>query len=607
MNLYEFKLQDAYDFARKNGEYREKGKEIELLKCPYCHGGKSDKWTFAINKDSGQFKCLRASCGATGNMITISKDFNFSLGKDSDEYNLKIKDYRKLPQPKEKIIPKENAINYLQGRGISKETVEKYEITCRNGNDNILVFPFYDENGILEFVKYRDTKYVKGIGNKEWCEKECKPILFGINQCNKDFNQVVITEGQIDSLTLSECGIENAVSVPLGMNGLTWIPNCWDWFSKFKYIIVFGDYENGNMTLLDEMSRRFRGKVKHVRFEDYKGCKDANELLTKYGKESVIAAVENSIHIPINRVIELADVEKVDIYSLFKLETGIMELDKLLGGGLYFGQVGIIGGKRGDGKSTFASQLLVNAIEQNYNVFAYSGELPNYLFKAWIDMQIAGIEVKETINKFNEKNYYVTNSDTEMINNWYRGRFMVYDNTILQEEEENILKTIEDVIIQFGSKVIMLDNLMTILDLDCSVHSDKWEKQSRFVKKLCRLALQYNVLILLVAHRRKSGTSTDINDEISGSGDVTNLAGVVMSYDRCEKTEIQAQRLLKVVKSRLIGKLSFDGIPLNYDERTKRIFGDSDDCYKHFSWKENKLDGFIPLENCQDVELPFFT
>ena len=77
-----------------------------------------------------------------------------------------------------------------------------------------------------------------------------------MKQCNGKFDKVIITEGQIDSLTLSECGVENAVSVPTGANGFTWIPHVWDWFSKFKEIVIFGDYEKGKMTLLDEMSKK---------------------------------------------------------------------------------------------------------------------------------------------------------------------------------------------------------------------------------------------------------------------------------------------------------------------------------------------------------------
>ena len=234
-------------------------------------------------------------------------------------------------------------------------------------------------------------------------------------------------------------------------------------------------------------------------------------------------------------------------------------------------------------------------------MFAYSGELPNYLFKAWIDMQVAGNSVIETTNKFGEQTYFVTNSDTEKINDWYRGKFLVYDNTMVSDENENLLKTIESVIVQFGTQVVLIDNLMTAIDLDCDIESNKWEKQSKFVKKLTRLALQYNVLILLVAHRRKSQGTLDINDEISGSGDITNLAGVVISYDRNDDENIRAERLLRLTKSRLIGKLDFNGIPLSYDERTKRIFGESDDLYKDFSWK--KTDGFRQVSNVEQLEI----
>ena len=59
-----------------------------------------------------------------------------------------------------------------------------------------------------DFDKSRDK-------NKEWCENYTMPILFGMKQC-VDFGTLVITEGQIDSLTLADCGIKNAVSVPTG-------------------------------------------------------------------------------------------------------------------------------------------------------------------------------------------------------------------------------------------------------------------------------------------------------------------------------------------------------------------------------------------------------
>ena len=74
-----------------------------------------------------------------------------------------------------------------------------------------------------------------------------------MNHCNPDNPTLVLTEGQIDSLSVAEAGIENVVSVPTGAKGFTWIPYCWDFLSQFKTLVVFGDCENGRITLLEEM------------------------------------------------------------------------------------------------------------------------------------------------------------------------------------------------------------------------------------------------------------------------------------------------------------------------------------------------------------------
>lgn len=393
MGLYEFKREDAERFASEKGyPARIRGDELQFRFCPYCHGGsRHNRDTFSINLRSGQFKCLRASCGVTGNMITLSRDFDFSLGNSVDEYYRPRKRYRNLATPKEPIKPKDPAVRYLESRGISAEIARRYEITVQRDYDNILVFPFFDESGKLRFVKYRKTDFdPEKDKNKEWCEANCKPILFGMKQCSENRERLIITEGQLDSLSVAEAGIENAVSVPTGAKGFTWVPYCFDWVMQFNEIVVFGDHEKGHITLLDDISRRFDKPVRHVQEEDYLGCKDANEILQKHGPAAVRNAVKNAVLLPVERVISLADVEAVNVYELPKLKTGIKELDSLLYGGLPFGCVAVISGKRGDGKSTLASQFLARAINQGYPVFAYSGELPNYLFKSWIDFQIAG-------------------------------------------------------------------------------------------------------------------------------------------------------------------------------------------------------------------------
>ena len=294
--MYEFDERHAYEFANfVHANAKLKGNELTFRKCPYCNPTekRDNLGTFSINLKTGQFKCLRASCGVSGNMITLAKDFDFSLGTQIDEYYAPKKQYRKLTTPEKPIVPRSNAITYLESRGISKLVAEKYEITTQKDKQNILVFPFFDEKGKIQFVKYRKTDFDKSKdSNKEWCEANCKPILFGMKQC-EDFTTLVITEGQIDSLSVATAGIKNVVSVPTGANGFTWLPYCWNWINSFEEVIVFGDYEKGKITLLDELSKRLNVIVKHVREEDYKDCKDANEILKKYGTSQIITCIKN--------------------------------------------------------------------------------------------------------------------------------------------------------------------------------------------------------------------------------------------------------------------------------------------------------------------------
>lgn len=597
--MYEFKESDAWDFARSQGiEAKPAGEQLHFKICPYCRPKptKGNIRTFSINLKTGQFKCLRESCGVTGNMITLSRDFDFSLGNDVDEYYIPKKKFKNLKTPKEPIIPKEPAIAYLESRGISAATAKKYEITTQTEHKNILVFPFYDEEGSLQFVKYRKTDFNKEKdNNKEWCETNCKPILFGIKQCNTENKRLVLTEGQMDSLSVAESGVENAVSVPNGAKGFTWIPYCYDWMKQFEEIVVFGDFEKGRISLLEEIKTRFPGKIFHVRFEDYKGCKDANDILLKYGKEAVRQAVEKSVRIKIKNIIPLSEVEDVDIYKLEKLKTGITQLDQMLYGGIPFGCVCILAGKRGDGKSTLGSQIMTRAIEQDFSIFAYSGELPNHIFKGWFDFQVAGAHITEN-SKDGIISRLITKPNKELIKAWYSEKAYLYDNSIIEnDEKEDLLKTIKEAIRQYNVRVILLDNLMTAMYLDESRGTDKYDQQGRFVRSLTRIALEFNVIILLVAHRRKNSFSTDANDEISGSGDITNLASVTLSYDRLNSDDIkngigtEYDRKLILAKNRLFGKTDFKGIILEYDEKSKRIYEKGSYCNWRFGWEKDEF------------------
>ena len=560
--MYEYKQSDVFDFANFLGaETHEKGGELFFKYCPHCNGGGKDTDTFSINLESGVFKCFRASCDYHGHFVELARDFGFKLEQEQTRY-------KKLPQ--KTIESKPKAIQFLESRGISADICRKYNITTQKDNENILVFPFYDEQGIMQFIKYRKTNFVKGKDkNKEWSEKDTKPILFGMAQC-EDFTRLVITEGQLDSLSVAECGIKNAVSVPTGAVGFTWLSHCWDWVNKFNEIVVFGDNENGKITLIETLEKRIQGKVKCVRPEDYLCEKDANDILRKYGKEAIIKAVDNAQLREVKYVKRLANVEAINLSELPKIKTGIRNLDRVCGG-LLMGHITLLSGKRGEGKSTLMSQFVAQAIDQGNAVFVYSGELPNYHFKSWLDLQIAGNKnIQTRTNEYGDNEYYLLPNTVEKINEWYYDKAYIFDNSSVTDDEyEGLLKVMVDAICRYDVKLVCIDNLMTAME--CDANTDLYRQQSTFVKNLEKLAQQYDVAIVLVAHPKKTQGDFD-NDTVSGSSDITNAVSFVLNYQRAKDDESCDSKLM-ITKNRMNGKLltGDNSIKLYYSEKSKRI------------------------------------
>lgn len=565
--MYDFKKSDVFDFASFiSAETREKGEELFFKHCPHCGGGDSnDRDTFSVNLRTGAFKCFRATCNYQGHFVELARDFGFRLDDGSQ------KKYRKLPQKKIETKPK--AIEYLESRGISAEVARRYKITTQTGRENILVFPFYDDQGVMQFVKYRKTDFDKSRDkNKEWCEADTMPILFGMAQC-EDFTRLVITEGQLDSLSLATAGIKNAVSVPTGAVGFTWLANCWDWINRFEEIVVFGDCEKGKITLIETLEKRLQKKVKCVRMEDYLCEKDANDILRKYGAAALVKAVENAELREVRFVKRLAAVEAVNLRDLPKIKTGIAPLDRVCGG-LLRGHVILLSGKRGEGKSTFMSQMVAEAIEQENAVFVYSGELPDYHFKNWLDLQIAGGNHIETVrNEYGDNEYYLSAHTVETINRWYYDRAYIFDNSAVSDDEyEGLIKVMVDAICRYDIKLCCIDNLMTAMDGD--PNTDLYRQQSQFVKKLERIAQQYDVAIILVAHPKKTNNAFD-NDTVSGSADITNAVSFVLNYQRADTAD-ECDSLLMVTKNRMNGKLlaGDNAIKLYYSDKSKRVVND---------------------------------
>lgn len=601
MSGYVMNEDDLWGFVSSLGiKTKVHGEEVQFEYCPYCHGGaKKDKWKFGINRKTGAYGCFKGGCKRQGHFVQLCRDFNYELTDISEAR------YTKFPQPDKRIEPRESALAYLKNRGISKETAERYSITAFENKPNVLWLPLFDEEGKLVGAKERrmDWKDTSKFPKEKWT-KGSKPILFGIREC-VDFEYVVITEGLIDALSVAEAGIKNACSVPGGMNNDKWISLNYNWLIRFEKIIVFGDFEDGRVTLLKDISTRIPKMICVVRDADYLGEKDANAILTKFGAEEVRNCVLNAQPLQVDHVIDLSEVEDEDLSTMPRVRTGVDELDRVLGGGIYYGQVCLLAGKRGEGKSTFMSQMFADALEQGINSFVYSGELRNADFKRCLNYQLAGANnMSMRMNAFGEEEWYLEKEISQRISKWYKGKAFIFDtDSIVGADNIDLLGTIKRVVTQNAVQFVCIDNLMTAMDI-IDTKEDLYNAQGRFVGELKNIARKYNIAIVLIAHQRKAGkdqvqTDSFDNDTVSGSGDVTNKVDIVLSYSRAKEDD-QHDSNLQVGKNRLVGTLrrGDNAIKMMYSPKTKRVYAFRS-LDKRYGWERQGTDVTV------EIDVPF--
>lgn len=257
--------------------YTIRGDELIPERCPICHGGENnDRYTFALNLTEGVYVCKRGSCGARGRFEDLAGRF----GERAELIRPAARISRQYSLPSVPLRPLTDAIvRYFDRRKISRDTLQAFGVSADDAGN--IVFPFY-RNAELIFVKFRAPRKPQGRERKEWQEPGARPILFGMDMCS--FSQpLIITEGQIDAMSLYECGARNVVSVPCGCSNLDWIDHCWDWLERFQSIVLFGDSDEPGRKMVREVVRRL-DEARCSIVEEYplrpdgEPCKDANEI-----------------------------------------------------------------------------------------------------------------------------------------------------------------------------------------------------------------------------------------------------------------------------------------------------------------------------------------
>lgn len=599
-------MTDIVTYFGLEGSYNETSKSCS---CPW-HKDKTP--SFIWNPKNNSAHCF--SCGRNYGIIDLYLAQGMSyleavkkLFKQVDiEYNFSNKDVQDFSYryPKREHSDRANVEKYLGLRGISTKTLDYADVQSDiYGN---VAFHYYNSNDILMTVKYRlGRKFNKEKDhNKCWSQKDSDfaPLLFNMNRIDPA-KPLLVVEGEIDCLSVIEAGYSNVVSIPNGCANSQWIQYNWDWLEQFDKIILWFDSDEPGIKARNDILYRlgtWRTYYIEINPEDTTPngarIKDANEVLYFKGKDRVLQYINKPLEIPVENVSDLSKAEDFDIEHAEGLYTGIKELDDQIYK-LTFGTLNIITGKSGEGKSVFVNQVAIcQAVQQGYDVFVFSGELPAPILRNWVETNMIGreyITMKDGhVRVFNPE-------QRKLMQNWYAGKVLVYDDDY-NTTATALLNKMEELARKCGTKVFLIDNLMMI-DLECN-EEGRLQAEKEFVNKLIFFAKKYNVLVFLVAHPRKTGEIRVTKEDIAGSGNIVNLAHMVFSVHRYTAKEkegetntrnqyikgkepIPEDSCVEVLKNRITGILPL--VKLYFDYPSYRFYKKPSELWFRYGWNKD--------------------
>lgn len=371
--------------------------------------------------------------------------------------------------------------------------------------------------------------------------------------------------------------------------GSTWndINRCADYIKQFPFIFVAMPPGFKRDEAVQELSARLKMFIYVPKDEAWAGCSSIRDLRNKGGLASIDRLLLGCKEVPINGLLDIASVKMEEEASRNRTFSGIPQLDRALNGFLG-GQLTVWSSKRGEGKSTFLSQIIPEAVAQGTRVCMYSGELPAADVKNVLYQQIAG--KKYIYSKFDsytgKELFFVKESIVPQIDKWLAGKVFITDiRSENAHDEDNILSLFEYAYRRFHCRMFIVDNIMTTR-LKNEPKLGQWRAQSLLAERLKSFAQRFDVHVHLVAHPRKTKDNEFDADDVAGSADITNYASNIIRVTRVPEekvAELGCSSGIKILKNRKHGDHVL--VKLDFDPVTRRFYPAGGTPERKFDWE----------------------
>jgi twinkle protein len=508
--------------------------------CPKCsHTRKHSKdRCLSVDINEGLFNCH--NCDFKG----CAKDF-----KPQKVYT--------KPLPRLEKVSKKT-IEFFEGRGVSNDTLLRFKVT----EAKEWMPQFEKEVPCICFNYYRGEELVnikfRGPKKSFKMAKDAELIFYNLNAIEGE--GCIIVEGEMDCLTLHECGIYNSVSVPNGASKgsqkLEYLDNCWQFFENKVKIVLAVDNDEAGTSLRDELARRL-GKEKCFTVDYPEGCKDVNEVLLKFGKEAVQEVIATAKEIPLEGIISMEQMfptiqEWYDHGYPKGAKARIENFDDYLT--FVPGQLTMITGIPGHGKDEFANLIMANLARHEGWIWGICSfeETPQQTSTKLMEKYIG-----KSFDFRQEKSNRINQIEYERSLIFVDDHFKFMDTENIETDLISVLSLAEKMVRRFGIKGFCI-NPWNWLEHQRDSFMSETEYVSVALSKIIQFAKKFQVHIFLMAHPTKVQKSDKKKYDvptlysISGSANFFNKThnGITV-YRDVETVDIHVQK----VKQSWLGKV----------------------------------------------------
>jgi twinkle protein len=495
-----------------------------------------------------------------------------------------------------------NGAEYFEGRGINAETASRFGVFTakrvkKPNSDEWDPVPFPDPKGnIIVFPTLEHgsevNQYYRALSRKMfWSRAGGKRTLWNVDVLDdpalaEGRAALVITEGREDALTAIDCGFPFSVSVPDGApdvpkgkapTDLEEIDPRADEYGKFEFLwinrarlkpirrfILAVDDDGPGKRLAAELVRRLLpSRCLFVTYPD--GCKDLNEVRTKYGPEAVASVLNGAKPYPVHGLYRLSDFP--DLPAIRTYKTGWRLLDDHLR--VFLGELMMVLGIPGHGKSALIANLLTNFAEfYGWRSAIFSPEEPTVP------------QLRDKLRRIRSRGRLLPLdlAGTAEVDRFIDEHFVfIAADPLGQNDQEVYLDWVidraTDAVLRDGIRVFVIDPFNE-LEQDRARGETQTEYIGRALRKINRFRHMYGVMVIILIHptkevgkdgRARAPTPYDAD----GSSQWYNKADHFLIVHR--DNEVVDESLVRVAKVKFDGTGKKGAVRLSFDVASSRF------------------------------------